>query len=114
VERNKSRKAFGLGPPELAAEASASERPEPPPGPRTEAPGDFGDSFPDRSPCAHCGWHPEDEPARQMSPDEVEFIAEQMARLRRGRNQQARSAKVGRNDPGPCGSGRKHKHCCGC
>jgi uncharacterized protein len=23
------------------------------------------------------------------------------------------SAKVGRNDPCPCGSGRKHKHCCG-
>jgi uncharacterized protein len=24
-----------------------------------------------------------------------------------------RSAKVGRNDPCPCGSGRKHKRCCG-
>lgn len=23
------------------------------------------------------------------------------------------AAKVGRNDPCPCGSGRKHKHCCG-
>ena len=23
------------------------------------------------------------------------------------------TAKVGRNDPCPCGSGRKHKHCCG-
>ncbi|MCL2558759.1 MAG: YchJ family protein [Treponema sp.] len=23
------------------------------------------------------------------------------------------SAKVGRNDPCPCGSGRKYKHCCG-
>jgi preprotein translocase subunit SecA len=23
------------------------------------------------------------------------------------------SPKVGRNDPCPCGSGRKHKHCCG-
>ena len=25
----------------------------------------------------------------------------------------ARSAKVGRNEPCPCGSGRKYKHCCG-
>ncbi len=25
----------------------------------------------------------------------------------------ASAAKVGRNDPCPCGSGRKHKHCCG-
>jgi preprotein translocase subunit SecA len=24
-----------------------------------------------------------------------------------------RSAKVGRNDPCPCGSGRKYKNCCG-
>src|SRR5512139_2156190 len=23
------------------------------------------------------------------------------------------TAKIGRNDPCPCGSGRKHKHCCG-
>ncbi|MCD8388130.1 MAG: SEC-C domain-containing protein [Bacteroidales bacterium] len=22
-------------------------------------------------------------------------------------------AKVGRNDPCPCGSGKKYKHCCG-
>jgi uncharacterized protein YecA (UPF0149 family) len=22
--------------------------------------------------------------------------------------------KVGRNDPCPCGSGQKHKRCCGC
>jgi preprotein translocase subunit SecA len=25
----------------------------------------------------------------------------------------ARRAKVGRNDPCPCGSGKKYKHCCG-
>jgi preprotein translocase subunit SecA len=24
-----------------------------------------------------------------------------------------RGPKVGRNDPCPCGSGRKYKHCCG-
>jgi uncharacterized protein len=36
---------------------------------------------------------------------------------RRGRHKagprQARSSKVGRNDPCPCGSGRKYKRCCG-
>jgi uncharacterized protein len=36
---------------------------------------------------------------------------------RRGRPKagpgRAKSAKVGRNDPCPCGSGRKHKRCCG-
>ena len=26
---------------------------------------------------------------------------------------QAKSAKVGRNDPCPCGSGKKYKQCCG-
>jgi len=26
---------------------------------------------------------------------------------------QARSSKVGRNDPCPCGSGKKYKKCCG-
>jgi preprotein translocase subunit SecA len=29
------------------------------------------------------------------------------------RPQQRRVAKVGRNDPCPCGSGKKYKHCCG-
>ena len=28
-------------------------------------------------------------------------------------NQPARSSKVGRNDPCPCGSGKKYKKCCG-
>ncbi len=27
--------------------------------------------------------------------------------------QPVRSVKVGRNDPCPCGSGKKHKQCCG-
>ena len=29
------------------------------------------------------------------------------------RQAKGRKAKVGRNDPCPCGSGRKHKRCCG-
>ena len=31
----------------------------------------------------------------------------------RNRRLPARAAKVGRNDPCPCGSGKKHKKCCG-
>ena len=31
----------------------------------------------------------------------------------RGRTKPARTAKVGRNEPCPCGSGRKFKKCCG-
>ena len=30
-----------------------------------------------------------------------------------GRQTPAESKKIGRNDPCPCGSGRKHKKCCG-
>ncbi len=44
-------------------------------------------------------WHRGEDPARVM------------AQLRRREGRQARS--VGRNDPCPCGSGRKYKHCCG-
>lgn len=33
---------------------------------------------------------------------------------RGGEREPARSAKVGRNVPCPCGSGRKYKRCCGC
>lgn len=29
------------------------------------------------------------------------------------RREPARSAKIGRNEPCPCGSGRKYKKCCG-
>ena len=36
----------------------------------------------------------------------AEFAAPQAPHARRG-------PKVGRNDPCPCGSGRKHKKCCG-
>ncbi len=31
----------------------------------------------------------------------------------RVRRQPVRVVKVGRNEPGPCGSGRKFKKCCG-
>ena len=29
------------------------------------------------------------------------------------KTRQAKSEKVGRNDPCPCGSGKKYKQCCG-
>jgi len=31
----------------------------------------------------------------------------------RGDNKPKTSTKIGRNDPCPCGSGKKYKHCCG-
>lgn len=36
-----------------------------------------------------------------------------LARRAGARSAEAPRAKVGRNDPCPCGSGRKYKHCCG-
>jgi uncharacterized protein YecA (UPF0149 family) len=35
------------------------------------------------------------------------------ARLEHERSRPPRGARVGRNEPCPCGSGRKHKKCCG-
>jgi hypothetical protein len=34
-------------------------------------------------------------------------------RAQGGPGRRAGGDKVGRNDPCPCGSGKKHKHCCG-
>lgn len=39
------------------------------------------------------------------------FWKERRGRAKAGSGQ-AKSAKVGRNDPCPCGSGRKYKRCC--
>lgn len=57
--------------------------------------------------CAKHGWHyiiglEEDEP-------------EMMADLERALNRSlpVHAQKIGRNDPCPCGSGRKYKKCCG-
>jgi uncharacterized protein len=57
----------------------------------------------------------------ELSDEAPRLISEQMAILYAWRVQQigepappaARPAKVGRNDPCPCGSGKKHKRCCG-
>jgi len=37
----------------------------------------------------------------------------QMRASRTSREQQTRRSKIGRNDPCPCGSGKKYKRCCG-
>jgi uncharacterized protein len=41
------------------------------------------------------------------------FWKERRGRPAAASTKQAKSLKVGRNDPCPCGSGRKHKRCCG-
>lgn len=59
----------------------------------------------------------------EMAPEMLEALPEAMRDLAelgraleeaaRERRTPARSTKVGRNTPCPCGSGRKYKHCCG-
>ncbi len=44
------------------------------------------------------------------------LLLRKIAQLRASRSQaqpDARRTKIGRNDPCPCGSGKKYKHCCG-
>ncbi|HVL35856.1 MAG TPA: UPF0149 family protein [Burkholderiales bacterium] len=65
----------------------------------------------------------EPRPLEQMAPQILEAIPDAMRELAEigrelyeidlARRTPARSAKVGRNAPCPCGSGRKYKHCCG-
>jgi len=43
----------------------------------------------------------------------AEIRAERMGRFQPGAAQPASRGRVGRNDPCPCGSGKKFKHCCG-
>ncbi|MGA2929756.1 MAG: SEC-C metal-binding domain-containing protein [Solirubrobacteraceae bacterium] len=52
-----------------------------------------------------------DQPGREQ---EANAIAQEMHRAARAVHQRLRlAAKIGRNDPCPCGSGRKYKRCCG-
>lgn len=44
---------------------------------------------------------------------ELAELGRGLEEIARARRTPARSAKVGRNAPCPCGSGRKYKHCCG-
>ena len=50
-----------------------------------------------------------------VEPDKPEDISDVERLLSRQRSAKAAKtkAKVGRNDPCPCGSGRKYKECCG-
>jgi tetratricopeptide (TPR) repeat protein len=118
-QRHRSREALGLGDDELTARVAAFVAPE---SPRVSGWGrrnfeSFGEAHPDRSPCSHCGWDLEYEGPTELNLNELERLAESFAH---GRGQVAhdpqpplRIVKVGRNAPCPCGSGRKHKHCCG-
>jgi preprotein translocase subunit SecA len=62
----------------------------------------FGDAAP--TPAAAPGG-----PARGQASDLVSEAASAMEKARPVRA----GPKVGRNDPCPCGSGKKYKHCCG-
>ena len=57
--------------------------------------------------CAEHGWHY----IIGVEPDKPEDISALERALNPSRPVQA--AKVGRNDPCPCGSGKKYKKCCG-
>lgn len=64
--------------------------------------------------------HMKQEEAREQAYKSDRRLAENCRPLRRIRNPinppkpVTRSApKIGRNDPCPCGSNKKHKHCCG-
>jgi SWIM/SEC-C metal-binding protein len=59
--------------------------------------------------CAEHGWHY----IIGFELDKPEDVSD-LERALQGETGPARSAKiVGRNDPCPCGSGKKYKHCCG-
>jgi uncharacterized protein len=49
---------------------------------------------------------------RDMAPDVIPDAVETLHRARLAGAKQAGRPKVGRNDPCPCGSGKKHKKCC--
>ena len=57
--------------------------------------------------CAKNGWHY----IIGFEPDKPEDISDLKKLL--NPPQLVRSEKIGRNDPCPCGSGKKHKKCCG-
>jgi uncharacterized protein len=52
--------------------------------------------------------------ARERLPEAVQEVYDWLdARRPKAEPLRREAPKVGRNDPCPCGSGRKHKHCCG-
>ncbi len=117
--RSRCREALGLGDDELTARVAAFEPAEVRDGSGTGH-GSLemlGEEHPDRSLCIHCGWDPEHEEPAEMHLDELEGLADNLARrphqVAPRPLEPVRSVKVGRNAPCPCGSGRKHKHCCG-
>lgn len=117
--RTRCREALGLPEDELSARVAAFERPDHRPGsnfshPKTEM---YGEAHPNRAPCAHCGWDSSADPPVEIHLDELEWLADALHRRPAPTVEELqvplRTAKVGRNAPCPCGSGRKYKHCCG-
>ncbi|MBQ6370535.1 MAG: preprotein translocase subunit SecA [Firmicutes bacterium] len=54
-----------------------------------------------------------DDGAQGAAPDQAPAAAAVPARERKQETVRRDTPKVGRNDPCPCGSGKKYKHCCG-
>jgi len=55
----------------------------------------------------------EEEFQHKEAPAELEYKGSDTAAEPRKKQPVKRAVKVGRNDPCPCGSGKKHKNCCG-
>lgn len=55
---------------------------------------------------------PEPVPVK-VSPVKKSFVHQQYSQFPSSEKQQPVKKKIGRNDPCPCGSGKKYKHCCG-
>lgn len=116
AERTRCREGLGLDKDALTDRVAAFERPGPSRGISTVKM--LGEAQPDRSPCTHCGWYPENDRATSMRLDELEWLADTLhgdaaGALFSDRHMPIRAVKVGRNAPCPCQSGRKFKNCCG-
>jgi tetratricopeptide (TPR) repeat protein len=117
--RTRRRQALGLADDEMTARVAAFEPPEHHygAGMAYQGQGMLREAQPDRSACSHCGGDPQHEGPTEMHLGELEWLADNLTRRPRrvahNLHEPVRVVKVGRNTPRPCGSGRKHMHCCG-
>lgn len=52
------------------------------------------------------------EPDRKQQEKAMKELDKELIKARRERNMPVKNVKIGRNDPCPCGSGKKYKNCC--
>ncbi len=86
----------------------AKKAPEEAPAPRKDVRQGLADGTVDPNALFQAIWSME-LPSEELRMSMLTDLAETVARTR----QQAKMPKVGRNDPCPCGSGKKYKKCCG-